>query len=87
MADHLGGIGRNYSTSGRYIHHLGVVGGGCRGIPTNPETTPKLKPGREFQTRDFTAYDNTAFFFNLLVDLVTLIQFMHTHTDSKMKLF
>lgn len=30
VAAHLGAIGRNYSTSGNYILHLGVVGGGIR---------------------------------------------------------
>lgn len=85
MAAHLGAIGRNYSTSGNYILHLGALGGGCLSIPTISVTTPKLKPGREFQSRDFKAYDNAAFFLNILVDLVILKQFMCSHTESKMK--
>ena len=32
VAAHLGPIGRNYSTSGNYILHLGVVGEGIRAL-------------------------------------------------------
>lgn len=96
MAAHLGAIGRNYGTSGNYILHLGVVGGGIRVL--------KLlhKPREHYLCRDRTKIEAREG--APVVELQDIgqykLSFEHpygsgysqairvlTHTDSKMKPF